>query len=334
MVGLLRVAANSDGSRHRFLGAADAQPLSNGRLLSLQRWTADLDALASGAPANRSLAEVLQTPQLLSRVGGSPANAAQLAATVGVQYGVQYGGQLAQLSALYFNNHTSFRGVDNMVLGGFSAIPQRLAAALGGGATLRLDMPVAAIAHGDSNATVYTAGGQALTAQYVVCSVPLGVLRAGAIALYPPLPEQTAAAVAALGVGRLEKLWLEFDSVRVAGRLFARLRWCCSEDEESPLPDCHSQPACPPTNHFKHCPAACLTFLHTCSPRPFPPGVLERHAVRQRRGSGTLRAAELPCFANQHIWMAVLHQHGRIHCAACACGAGCRRLGGNAGGDE
>ena len=60
---------------------------------------------------------------------------------------------------------------------------------------------------------VRTASGQELTAQYVICTVPLGVLRTGGIQLEPPLPAETEAALGRLGVGRLEKLWLEFDAV-------------------------------------------------------------------------------------------------------------------------
>lgn len=44
-------------------------------------------------------------------------------------------------------------------------------------------------------------------------TVPLGVLQAGAITFDPPLPEEKAAAISALGMGLLDKLWLAFDEV-------------------------------------------------------------------------------------------------------------------------
>lgn len=215
MLGLARVATS--GTMHRRFGPDGHVLTSRQQLQNLQQWSADLEALASGAAANQSLADVLRGPAMLSRLGGSPANAALLGAEAAARYGVQYGGALGQLSALYFDNTTSYGGVDNVVLGGYSSIPESLAAELGEGGQLLLSSPVLAIHHGDSNATVYTATGEALTAQYVVCTAPLGVLQAGGIQLEPPLPNETVAAVARLGTGRLEKLWLEFGSVSAPG---------------------------------------------------------------------------------------------------------------------
>jgi len=44
-----------------------------------------------------------------------------------------------------------------------------------------------------------------------VVTVPLGVLKTGAIEFAPALPQPTLDAIDALGVGELEQLWLRFD---------------------------------------------------------------------------------------------------------------------------
>lgn len=83
-----------------------------------------------------------------------------------------------------------------------------------GSTRLRLSTPVVSIRHGDSNATVVTAAGQELSAQYIICTAPLGVLKAGHLVMDPALPEATQMALGRVGVGHLEKLWLQFDDVR------------------------------------------------------------------------------------------------------------------------
>ncbi|KAL4424379.1 hypothetical protein ABPG75_001680 [Micractinium tetrahymenae] len=201
-----------DGSgarRRRFAG--DGAQLSARAQRAVQRWMADVDALAGGAGANASLAAVLDMPALLARLAGSTDGPALLAGALAAEDGATYGAELSQLSALYYDNQTTFPGPDNIVIGGFARLPGAYAAPLLGSARLRLGTPVASIRHGDSGAVVTTAGGAQLAAQYVICTLPLGVLRSEAVALDPPLPEQTRAALGGLGLGRLEKLWLEFE---------------------------------------------------------------------------------------------------------------------------
>lgn len=218
-IGLTRVAVSSSAAMTRMYGTS-GNVLSSGQATSLARLSADLAALAQVGAANQSIADVLASPSMLSRLGGSQANAALLTGAAAARYGRRYGAALASLSAPYHDNATRFDGTDNVVLGGFSKLAEHLVATLAGPGrqvSLRLATPVAGVLHGDSNATVFTAAGEALAAQYVVCTAPLGVLRGGGLALEPGLPSQTADAVARLGVGQLEKLWLEFDTVREGG---------------------------------------------------------------------------------------------------------------------
>ncbi|PRW59514.1 Rab family GTPase [Chlorella sorokiniana] len=190
-----------------------------------QRWTSDVAALASNATEGQPLAHVLRAPLLAQRIGGcsrpcppsaaTNASLALLEASLAAQLGAQHGATLRQLSAAHYDNASSPLGGDNIILGGFARIPEYMAAnatsRLGSRLTLRLGTPVVAIRHGDSNATVTTAAGQQLQAQYVLCTVPLGVLKAGGVSLEPALPEASQVALDRLGVGRLEKLWMRFD---------------------------------------------------------------------------------------------------------------------------
>lgn len=199
-----------ESDAYRQLLASDGVPLTQQRRTALRRWEADLAALVGTLPPNASLADATALPQLAARAGadGLPL----LQAALEARLGAQHGGALAHLSAHYHDNQTSPGGADNHVLGGYSRVPAWLAARLPP-SRLRLSTPVTAVRHGDTNATVLLASGQALTAQYVISTVPVGVLQAGGLALDPGLPRQAAAALAATGVGQLEKLWLEFDEV-------------------------------------------------------------------------------------------------------------------------
>ncbi|KAF8072835.1 LDL3 [Scenedesmus sp. PABB004] len=78
-------------------------------------------------------------------------------------------------------------------------------AAPGGDATAQAERPPAV--------RVTLASGEVLGGALVLVTVPLGVLKAGAVAFEPPLPEWKAAAVDRLGFGHLNKVVLQFPSV-------------------------------------------------------------------------------------------------------------------------
>lgn len=199
---------------------ADGRLLTATQRRNLQRWASDVAALASNASQGQPLADMLRTQQLAQRVSRSSAwppsaatnaSLALLEASIAARLGGQHGATLRQLSALHYSSGSSFPGADNIMLDGLSRIPESMAARLGD--QLKLSTPVVAIRHCDSHATVTTAAGQQLRAQYVLCTVPLGVLKAGGVHLEPALPEASQAALERLGVGRLEKLWMRFDRV-------------------------------------------------------------------------------------------------------------------------
>lgn len=68
---------------------------------------------------------------------------------------------------------------------------------------------VEARAHG---VRLVMADGAVAGAEAVVCTLPLGVLQSGTVAFDPPLSATRQAAIGALGMGLLDKVWLRFDA--------------------------------------------------------------------------------------------------------------------------
>ena len=94
---------------------------------------------------------------------------------------------------------------DEVPIGGWS----RLLAALRDGLDIVTGAPVDAIVHRPGGVTVI-AGTRSFSARACVLAVPLGVLRASAIVLDPPLPAPVAAAIAAALPRRLDKIACRF----------------------------------------------------------------------------------------------------------------------------
>ncbi|MEN9620902.1 MAG: hypothetical protein RL499_1095, partial [Actinomycetota bacterium] len=84
--------------------------------------------------------------------------------------------------------------------------------ALADGLDVRLGAAVTAVSWADDGVLVQTAA-ESFEADAVIVTVPLGVLQSGAIAIDPPLPEPHQAAIAGLGMGVLNKVFMLFDEV-------------------------------------------------------------------------------------------------------------------------
>lgn len=89
--------------------------------------------------------------------------------------------------------------------GGYRTLVERLSAGL----DLRLGTPVTGVEHGGETVIV-DADGEAFEGDRAVVTVPLGVLRAGALTFDPPLGAGHAAAVQRLEMGTLEKVVFRF----------------------------------------------------------------------------------------------------------------------------
>ena len=97
---------------------------------------------------------------------------------------------------------------DDLLLygGGFNGITDRLA----DGLDIRTGVVVERIVYGKNGVEIGTNVGR-FTADHVIITVPLGVLKADAIAFDPPFPEEKQGAIGRIGFGNYEKLWMRFD---------------------------------------------------------------------------------------------------------------------------
>jgi monoamine oxidase len=95
---------------------------------------------------------------------------------------------------------------DSVFVGGLQALTDRLAEGL----DVRLGHVVDRVEYGPAGlARVYTGQG-VLEAEHVLVTLPLGVLKAGAVAFDPPLPERKRQAIERLGMGALTKVVVRF----------------------------------------------------------------------------------------------------------------------------
>jgi polyamine oxidase len=117
------------------------------------------------------------------------------------------GAPLSAISALYIGAGDVYQGPDVVLRQGYDRLPDHLAAGL----DIRLGQTVYRIRHGENGVTVTTETGS-FEADHCVVTVPLGVLKAGAIAFEPPLPQGHQAAIAAVGFGNLAKVTALYDA--------------------------------------------------------------------------------------------------------------------------
>ena len=98
------------------------------------------------------------------------------------------------------------RGPDVMVPAGLESLVRSVATGL----DIRLGEEVRTIRNSAEGVTLTTARGTVHQARAVCCTLPLGVLKKGAIRFDPPLPAPKTLAIKRLGVGLLDKIVLQF----------------------------------------------------------------------------------------------------------------------------
>ncbi len=96
---------------------------------------------------------------------------------------------------------------DFHIIAGYS----RLVDSLAEGLDIRLNNPVKKIAYTSTSATI-TTQDETLQADAVIVTLPLGVLKAGAVVFDPPMPDDKRDAIARLGAGKVNKIILKFDA--------------------------------------------------------------------------------------------------------------------------
>ncbi|KAI0102944.1 Sec1-like protein [Nemania sp. FL0031] len=106
-----------------------------------------------------------------------------------------------------------WEGKHTMVVGGFQNVPLGLAIAPSR-LDIRKDTAVKKISYdpeGMVGARIECEDGSVIEADYVVSTIPLGVLKHGSIEFQPPLPKEKTDAISRLGFGILNKIILVYD---------------------------------------------------------------------------------------------------------------------------
>jgi monoamine oxidase len=94
-----------------------------------------------------------------------------------------------------------------IVLGGYGALVDDLATDL----EVLYSSVVTRIGYTDASVSLRLGTGESLTVDRAILTVPLGVLQGDVIEFEPALPFEHRGAIAALGMGTLDKIWLRFD---------------------------------------------------------------------------------------------------------------------------
>lgn len=117
----------------------------------------------------------------------------------------EYAGSAKELSAHWYDSAKHYPGNDALFPGGFHVITQHLA----DGLRIETGEEVREICWQETPIRVVTKK-QEFTADRVLVTLPLGVLKAGNVRFVPALPEKKQTAIATLGMGVLNKCYLRF----------------------------------------------------------------------------------------------------------------------------
>lgn len=116
-------------------------------------------------------------------------------------------GDLNNLSSLLYNEGEEFGGPEKIATNGYDTLPNYLA----NGITVQLNQRVSKIDYSDNKVTV-THNGLQTTADYVLVTVPLGVLKANTIQFTPSLPSAKLNAIQKIGMGCVNKFLVTWDT--------------------------------------------------------------------------------------------------------------------------
>lgn len=116
----------------------------------------------------------------------------------------EFSGSIAAMSAVNYDDSSAYPGDDVLFPGGYKQIIDHLAQGL----TIERNQRVTEIDY-SNDITIYTDQGQ-FTADQVIVTLPIGVLKQEAVAFTPTLPAEKLAAIDAMGSGLLDKLYLRF----------------------------------------------------------------------------------------------------------------------------
>lgn len=116
-------------------------------------------------------------------------------------------GDISKLSSKYFYDDEEFSGADVIITNGYDKVAEYLA----NGLDVRLNTRVSVIDYSDQKVKV-TANGNIIEGDYVIVSVPLGVLKNNAITFAPALPADKISAITKTNMGNVNKFLLVWNT--------------------------------------------------------------------------------------------------------------------------
>lgn len=117
------------------------------------------------------------------------------------------GGDISKLTSKFFDDDEVFKGEDVIVTNGFDKVTNFLAQGL----DIRLNTRVTNINYSNIKVAI-TSNGNIIEADYVIVSVPLGVLKNNGIAFTPELPTYKINAIANTNMGNVNKFLLVWNT--------------------------------------------------------------------------------------------------------------------------
>ena len=117
------------------------------------------------------------------------------------------GGDISKLSSKHFYDDEAFSGKDVIVINGYD----KVANFLGQGLDVRLNSSVTEINYNETKSLV-NVNGNSIEADYVIVSVPLGVLKNNSIAFKPSLPASKLSAIQNIQMGNANKFLFIWDT--------------------------------------------------------------------------------------------------------------------------
>lgn len=187
------------GNNGRALDATDASHLESLRV-GIQRTVAKAqNTLRTDISLQAAIEAGMQWPLR------SAADQVAMRYVINSDYEQEYGGRSSALSAMWFDSDGEFAGDDLLFVTGYKAVSDFLARGL----SIRLGEVVRRIRVQGGVVYVNTQS-RTFTADKVLVTLPLGVLKAGAIEFVPRLPAAKTNAINRLGMGLLNKCILRF----------------------------------------------------------------------------------------------------------------------------
>jgi monoamine oxidase len=131
----------------------------------------------------------------------------------------EYAADIRDLSALWYDNEDEFSGEDKLLTHGYQDIVNGLAKDLK--SPILLNQIVTNVNyHNKRSIVVSTAKGKQFKGEFVISTLPLGVLKSGKVTFVPALPQEKIDAMKHLNMGVMNKVYMLFPKVFWSSKQF------------------------------------------------------------------------------------------------------------------